>query len=273
MGGTMQPQGHVQLMVRMIDYGQGPQTAIDAPRFRVMTGMDVNLETAFPPATVSGLADGATGSSSCPRATWTSLRANRAARRRRVRHASDPRRDSLAVGFYRGGEECATPSALRRRAARRRLRHRARARPRRGPRRAGGRRRVRRCTLGGPRRLQPVQKVPGRLDTWQWVKPGVDWKRTRRSCSRRSKGGPTRARTTRASAGDVQADHRRVPGGVIRESAPAATRPWMRPGRACPSSGSRSRHESGAARLHAAQPAADQDRDGRARYATAPTRR
>jgi len=36
MGGGMQPQGHTQMMVRMADYGLGPQGAIDGPRFRVV---------------------------------------------------------------------------------------------------------------------------------------------------------------------------------------------------------------------------------------------
>jgi gamma-glutamyltranspeptidase/glutathione hydrolase len=56
MGGTMQPQGHVQLMVRMADYGQSPQSAIDAPRFRVDEGLEVNFEEAFPRATIAELA-------------------------------------------------------------------------------------------------------------------------------------------------------------------------------------------------------------------------
>ena len=55
MGGTMQPQGHAQLMVRMADYGQGPQAAIDGPRFRIVQGMEVNFED-FPKAVLQDLA-------------------------------------------------------------------------------------------------------------------------------------------------------------------------------------------------------------------------
>ena len=55
MGGTMQAQGHTQLVVRMRDYGQSPQAAIDAPRFRIVQGMDVNCEK-LPPATLAELA-------------------------------------------------------------------------------------------------------------------------------------------------------------------------------------------------------------------------
>ncbi|MBC5783233.1 gamma-glutamyltransferase family protein [Ramlibacter sp. USB13] len=44
MGGNMQPQGHLQTLVRMIDYGQQPQAACDAPRWRFNAGLELNVE-------------------------------------------------------------------------------------------------------------------------------------------------------------------------------------------------------------------------------------
>ncbi|HEU0258125.1 MAG TPA: gamma-glutamyltransferase family protein [Burkholderiales bacterium] len=55
MGGTMQPQGHAQVMVRIADYGQSPQAACDGPRFRVVQGMDVSVESAFRPSVLEEL--------------------------------------------------------------------------------------------------------------------------------------------------------------------------------------------------------------------------
>ena len=55
MGGTMQPQGHTQVMVRIADYGQNPQAACDGPRFRWVQGMDVSVEDNFPPAVLEEL--------------------------------------------------------------------------------------------------------------------------------------------------------------------------------------------------------------------------
>ena len=57
MGGNMQPQGHLQTLVRMLDYGQNPQAACDAPRWRFNAGRAINVEAAMNPATVQGLKD------------------------------------------------------------------------------------------------------------------------------------------------------------------------------------------------------------------------
>ena len=56
MGGDMQPQGHLQTLVRMLDYHQQPQAACDAPRWRWFGGT-VNAEDGFDPATAQGLRD------------------------------------------------------------------------------------------------------------------------------------------------------------------------------------------------------------------------
>jgi gamma-glutamyltranspeptidase/glutathione hydrolase len=56
MGGTMQPQGHAQVVIRIADYGQSPQAACDGPRFRVVQGMDVSMEDGrFPDSTLEDL--------------------------------------------------------------------------------------------------------------------------------------------------------------------------------------------------------------------------
>ncbi len=56
MGGNMQPQGHVQTLVRMLLAQQQPQAACDAPRWKVMSGLDIEVETAIPLAVIDELA-------------------------------------------------------------------------------------------------------------------------------------------------------------------------------------------------------------------------
>ena len=99
MGGTMQPQGHTQVMVRIADYGQNPQAACDGPRFRWVQGLDVSVEDRMSPQVVEGLkklghrivtVDDYNQFGSC-QAIWK-LEGGYLA-------ASDPRRDGQAAGF------------------------------------------------------------------------------------------------------------------------------------------------------------------------------
>jgi gamma-glutamyltranspeptidase/glutathione hydrolase len=50
MGGNMQPQGHIQMIIRLVDYNQNPQSCADAPRWHVAEDNSVNLEEAVPSA-------------------------------------------------------------------------------------------------------------------------------------------------------------------------------------------------------------------------------
>nr|WP_314876916.1 gamma-glutamyltransferase family protein [uncultured Pseudomonas sp.] len=47
MGGPMQAQGHLQLMMRILRYKQNPQAAADAPRWRIEAGLHVSVERSF----------------------------------------------------------------------------------------------------------------------------------------------------------------------------------------------------------------------------------
>jgi gamma-glutamyltranspeptidase/glutathione hydrolase len=51
MGAMQQAQGHLQVLVNMIDFGLGPQEALDAPRFSVRLGEGVAIEDLVPMAT------------------------------------------------------------------------------------------------------------------------------------------------------------------------------------------------------------------------------
>jgi gamma-glutamyltranspeptidase/glutathione hydrolase len=99
MGGHMQPQGHLQLVVRLADCGQNPQAAIDAPRWQIGEDGCLTLESGFGPRLRKALAarghriqDG--------QPAWGFGGAQLIQRLERgYLGASDPRKDGQAVGF------------------------------------------------------------------------------------------------------------------------------------------------------------------------------
>lgn len=56
MGGFMQPQGHVQVVLNLVRFGHNPQAALDAPRFQWIRGNKVHLEKTVPQEVVEELA-------------------------------------------------------------------------------------------------------------------------------------------------------------------------------------------------------------------------
>jgi gamma-glutamyltranspeptidase / glutathione hydrolase len=104
MGGNMQPQGHMQTLVRMLDYQQNPQAACDAPRWRFNAGLEINVEGAMAKATVEELSrrghhmeviNDSYQDFGAGQFIW---RAGNPKVEGYVA-ASDPRRDGLAAGF------------------------------------------------------------------------------------------------------------------------------------------------------------------------------
>ena len=100
MGGAIQPQGHVQVLTNLIDLGMNLQQAIEAPRFRYLSGNRVILEDAMTEpiissliakghqrATQSGASMGGGQAIMIDPASGTLM------------GGSDPRKDGLALGY------------------------------------------------------------------------------------------------------------------------------------------------------------------------------
>jgi gamma-glutamyltranspeptidase/glutathione hydrolase len=111
MGGDMQPQGHVQVLVNMIDFGLNVQAAGDAPRIRhigsaqptgkpmAAAGGTLNVESGIPEAAVRGLlgkghkigrASGGFGGYQAIRIDW---------KNGTLHGATEPRKDGTAIGY------------------------------------------------------------------------------------------------------------------------------------------------------------------------------
>lgn len=110
MGGAMQPQGHVQILVNMIDFGMGLQEAGDAPRInhsgssqptgeRMTDGGFVNLERGFSYETIRNLMQ--KGHKICyRRMIYGGYQAILWDEQNKVYHgASESRKDGHAVGY------------------------------------------------------------------------------------------------------------------------------------------------------------------------------
>lgn len=101
MGGSMQAQGHLQMVTRLAAFGQNPQAMSDAPRFRVEKGPVVNVESHLPADVVDTLRQRGHNVAVAPA---DSLEFGSAQLICRLPHggyvaASDSRRDGQAVGF------------------------------------------------------------------------------------------------------------------------------------------------------------------------------
>ena len=97
MGGAIQPQGHVQVLLNLLEFGMDLQQAIDAPRFRHYDGLRVALEQPFSAEVRAGLLkyghtiiDLALGNAGGSQAIIRLARGYAA--------GSDPRKDGMAAG-------------------------------------------------------------------------------------------------------------------------------------------------------------------------------
>ncbi|HEV8202848.1 MAG TPA: gamma-glutamyltransferase [Pyrinomonadaceae bacterium] len=103
MGGGIQPQGHVQVLVNIIDLGMGLQQAIDAPRYRYMDGKDVLLEDELGPTVIDRLLALGHVRAKPPGLLRSSMGGGQAIMIDPVSGtlmgASDPRKDGMAIGY------------------------------------------------------------------------------------------------------------------------------------------------------------------------------
>jgi gamma-glutamyltranspeptidase/glutathione hydrolase len=101
MGGFMQPQGHLQVGVNLVDFAMNPQAALDAPRFNWLRGREVALEPGFGAAVREELAR--RGHAPPPAGTAVTYGGGQVILRDPdsgvLVGGSEPRKDGAAVGY------------------------------------------------------------------------------------------------------------------------------------------------------------------------------
>ncbi|SDK67259.1 gamma-glutamyltransferase family protein [Natronorubrum texcoconense] len=96
MGGYMQPQGHVQVLSNLVDYGMSPQAALDAPRWRYRESGSLGIEERLPNA--AKLARMGHDVGVLPPVMFGGAQLVRN-RNGTLSGATEPRKDGIAIGF------------------------------------------------------------------------------------------------------------------------------------------------------------------------------
>ena len=104
MGGLMQPQGHVQVLLNIIDFGMDVQTALDAPRFRYIQGGECSFEPGIPRSTLQKLSEMGHQIVELDDPYWQEFGGGQAIMVHPLTKAliggSDPRKDGCALGIW-----------------------------------------------------------------------------------------------------------------------------------------------------------------------------
>ena len=103
MGGAIQAQGHVQVLVNLIDLKMSLQEAIDAPRYRFVTGRDVLMEDELGSTVIDQLLKLGHVRAKPPGVLRSSMGGGQAIMidpaTKTLMGASDPRKDGMALGY------------------------------------------------------------------------------------------------------------------------------------------------------------------------------
>ena len=104
MGGAIQAQGHVQVLVNLIDLKMGLQEAIDAPRYRFTSGRSVLLEDELGSSVIEQLLSMGHVRGKPPGVLRSSMGGGQAIMidpvSKTLMGASDPRKDGMALGYW-----------------------------------------------------------------------------------------------------------------------------------------------------------------------------